>query len=640
VAQAPLPVDDLRQKLKDLGYLGTGVDRFVLAPARQERSAARIAAGASVRVGLLAAILLGPAAAVGIAARLPQLVTGFGDATVVALYLALLFGISGAVLTFLSALATRLIVRAGGIGVTSRRARLAATTAGIVISAACLAYLTLWWSAVNPGPAWTAPVWTAAVLAAALAISLVIGHAVAVTVGAVLARESAPASATESAPQRGRAAFFLRVAAFAAAAALLVAAVGPAGTSATAVPPPDFAVVPTRQRVVVIGIDGFDPQLIGIPTHVRIGSFIHSEIATAVAYAPGTRDTDPARVWTTIATGVPPERHGISALELRRVTGLEGALAPGGSRTATAVAAATDLLQLARPAIASGSLRRVKTFWDVAAEKGLSTAVVNWWATWPATGPGTNLTDRAILRLERTGALDAEIWPPELYDTLRKDWSKLSQEALQLASSAFDTITQPDLRSVLMRSAELDATVALLGLHPAVAGRDLLTVYLPGLDIAQHTLATADATPTASALEARTNGIRQYYFFLGELIQRFSDRDRSLLIFVTHPGRVSSAARAAIAVHGWVGANRDAVKGLSAALVDLAPTVLYALGIPAARDLAGRPLIELFNKGFVERHPVRMVDTYGQPSAARAERGGRPLDEEALERLRSLGYVR
>jgi hypothetical protein len=632
MAQAPLPVDDLRQKLKDLGYLGTGVDRFVLAPARQERSAARIAAGASLRVGLLAAILLGPAAAVGIAARLPQLVTGFGDASIVALYLALLFGISGAVLTFLAALATRMIVRSGGIGVTAKRARFAATTAGILISAACLAYLALWWSAVNPGPAWRAPVWTAAVLAAALAISLVIGHAVAVTVGAVLARESAPGSVPEPAPSRHRAAFLLRIAAFAAAAALLVAAVGPRGTSATPVPSPDFAVVPTGQRVVVIGIDGFDPELIGIPIH------LDSIVVPAVAFAPSGGDTDPARVWTTIATGVPPARHGISALELRRVAGLEGALAPGASRTASAVAAATDLLKLARPTVASGSLRRAKPFWDVAAEKGLSTAVVNWWATWPAAGPATVLSDRAVLRLENAGALDAEIWPPELYDRLRPDWSKISHEARQIASKTFEAIDQPDLRSALIRSAELDATTALLGGHPAVGGRDLVAIYLPGLDIAQHALAAADSTPTASALQARAAAIRRYHYFCGGLVAQFAGLDRALVIVVTHPGRVSSAARAAIAVYGLVGAQR--VAGVPATIADVAPTVLYALGLPSARDLSGRPLTELFNKAFVEHHPVRMVDTYGPPSAPAAQRGRRPLDEEALERLRSLGYVR
>jgi Type I phosphodiesterase / nucleotide pyrophosphatase len=624
---APLPVDDLRQKLKDLGYLQTSVDRFVLAPVRQERSAARIAADASVRVGLLAAVLLGPAAAVGIAARLPQLVTGFADASVVALYLALLFGISGAVLTFLAALATRLIVRARGITVTPKRARVAATAAGIVISGVCLAYLALWWSAVNPGPAWTAPVWTVLVLAGALTVSLVIGHAAAATIGAVLAREAGPVSAPEPVPQRHRAAFLLRVAAFAAAAALLVAAVSPTGSSAKATSPPDFAIVPTGQRVVVIGIDGFDSDLVGLPHETN-----------AVAYVPRAQDTDPARVWTTIATGVSPERHGISALELRQVAGLEGALAPGTSRTARAVVAATDLLQLARPAIASGSLRKAKTFWDVAAEKGLSTAVVNWWATWPASGPSTVFSDRALLRLERAGALDAEIWPSDLYGRFRTDWSKLSDEAHRMASKAFEQIDQPELRAVLVRSAELDATTALLAGHPAVGGKDLLAIYLPGLDIAQHALATAESTPAASVLEARTDGTRSYYLFLGELLQRFSDRHRALVILVTHPGRVSSAARASIAVRGWVGASGTA--GAPAALVDVAPTVLFALGIPVASDLSGKPLTELFHSEFVAKHPVRTVETYGPPAPGAVERGGRPLDQETLDRLRSLGYVR
>ena len=205
-------------------------------------------------------------------------------------------------------------------------------------------------------------------------------------------------------------------------------------------------------------------------------------------------------------------------------------------------------------------------------------------------------------------------------DRLRTDWSTLSAEARQIASKAFETIDQPDLRSVLLRSAELDATTALLRGHSAVGGRDLVAIYLPGLDIAQHALAAADSTPTASALQARAAAIRHYHFFVGDLIRRYADLDRALVIVVTHPGRVSSAARAAIAVYGRVGAR--GIAGAPATIADVAPTVLYALGLPAARDLSGRPLTELFNEVFVERHPVRMVDTYGQPSAARAERGG------------------
>ena len=123
-------------------------------------------------------------------------------------------------------------------------------------------------------------------LAAALAIDLAMATRRGDRRRSARAR-SAPASLPEPAPARHRAAFLLRVAAFAAAAALLVAAVGPAGTSATPVPPPDFAVVPTGQRVVVIGIDGFDPELIGIPITFGIGWTSNSKVEPAVAYAPG-----------------------------------------------------------------------------------------------------------------------------------------------------------------------------------------------------------------------------------------------------------------------------------------------------------------------------------------------------------------
>src|SRR4029450_13609837 len=113
------------------------------------------------------------------------------------------------------------------------------------------------------------------------------------------------------------------------------------------------------------------------------------------------------------ATGVRPEVHGVGALETRQVTGLRGRLAAGPSGRVIGVA--TDLLRLTRPAIASNFERRVKTFWEIAEQAGLRTAVVNWWATWPcASTGGIVFSDRAVLRLERGGPLDAEIGPPQL----------------------------------------------------------------------------------------------------------------------------------------------------------------------------------------------------------------------------------
>src|SRR4029079_7829882 len=94
----------------------------------------------------------------------------------------------------------------------------------------------------------------------------------------------------------------------------------------------------------------------------------------------------------------------------------------------------------------------------VAEEAGLRTAVVNWWATWPAppTG-GVVVTDRAPLRLEQGGTLDAEIAPASLYDSLKTAWPDIRERARAAASQIQNA--DPGVRSVLARSAELDATI-------------------------------------------------------------------------------------------------------------------------------------------------------------------------------------
>jgi hypothetical protein len=620
-----LPVDDLRQKLKDLGYLQTSVDRFVLAPARQERSAVRIAAGASVRIGALAAALLGPAAAVGIAARLPQLVTGLRDAIVVALYLAILFGLGSTVAAFLTGLAARAAARASG------GTRLVPAVASTVVSAACLAYLALWWSAVSPGPASRASLWTAAALAVALAISLILGHAVAVMTAALVALE-----ASGAAPVRGRRRLLwgiARLAAFAGAAALLATTTRSRDTPSAA---PAFAAVPTGQRVVVFGVDGFDPALFdAFPTANLVGTPALRPPAVSRIAAPP--EGDPARVWTTIATGVPPKVHGISQLELRRVAGVEGALdGPGASRLGRMIGGATDLFRLTRPAIATGVQRRQKAFWEVAAEKGFSTAVLNWWATWPAAGPGMVVTERAMLRFDLVGEQNGEVMPPELYDALRRDWLTLSREARAVAASHLGVVQAADVRAILTRSAELDASQIMIALHPALGKPDLLAVYLPGLDIARHALAATETGLSPSALAARAGALFNYYIFLDWMMRRIIEPSRATWILVTHPGRVSSSALGQLAVGGAAAARVTT----TASFVDVAPTVLYALGVPASRTISGRPQTALFHSEFVARYPVRTVETYGSRAATPAPRSGQPLNQEMIDRLRSLGYVR
>jgi hypothetical protein len=47
-----------------------------------------------------------------------------------------------------------------------------------------------------------------------------------------------------------------------------------------------------------------------------------------------------------------------------------------------------------------------------------------------------------------------------------------------------------------------------------------------------------------------------------------------------------------------------------ARLVDLAPTLVYGLGFPVARDLDGRVLTSAFDKTFLASHPLTFIPSY------------------------------
>ena len=144
-------VDDLRQQLRTLGYLDAGVDRFVLGAAQSFRQPALIALLASVRIGVIAALLLGPAAAVGVAARVKGLITGARDGFVVAGYFGVLFGTA----SFAAALLLTLAAGALAARPVATGARRLALAGGALFTIASLAYLTLWWDA-SAGP-WSQP---------------------------------------------------------------------------------------------------------------------------------------------------------------------------------------------------------------------------------------------------------------------------------------------------------------------------------------------------------------------------------------------------------------------------------------------------------------------------------------------------
>ena len=192
---------------------------------------------------------------------------------------------------------------------------------------------------------------------------------------------------------------------------------------------------------------------------------------------------------------------------------------------------------------------------------------------------------------------------------------------------------------MVRRSAELDAIQLALGREVSTPAPDLLAVYLPGLDIAQHALlgGQGGALP-ASVVATRLDALRDYYVVLDRLLESsIAPSANVVVVLVSQPGRTTAAADGWLGLSGPAAAARAAIAGRS---TDVMPTVLHLLGVPISDELSGRPLTGLLAEQFVARYPVRQVAGYGRPSSGTAARTGQPLDQEMIDRLRSLGYVR
>jgi hypothetical protein len=521
------------------------------------------------------------------------------------------------------------------------RARRAAALAGLLVAGVCLLYLTLWWRVTTaPSAPLGSPGAQVFALAIAVAISVLIGHSVTVTVLASLVRFGLAGSLQRGSPlSTWRVLLPVSAVALVGAFALLIVT---APTDFGAQPPPPLAVGPTGIHVVVIAIDGVDVATLDRLNAAGITPTLASLMSQARAPLANDFDRDPARVWTTIATAQPPERHGIRALEARQVAGVGGRLLAE-SPALELLTAATDVLRLTRPAIASGQERVVPAFWEVAATAGLRTAVVHWWATWPAPeGQGVVISDRAILRLEQGGDPAGEIAPDSLYPELLKGTEARHLRLAMATAHEWPADQADDISKALRRSAELDAMVLDLGADPALGPLDLLTVYLPGLDIAQHALLQgSDGSPLApSAMADRVRALEAYYAFLDGTLARWLAAIPSAnrhVVLVMQPGRVQQPSSGLLALSGE-GATFGTLDEVPPTTV--APTILTALGVPIAADLAGTAARSMFTDLFQTGFPARTIATYGERRRPGQVRTGKPLDQEMIERMRSLGYVR
>jgi len=184
--------------------------------------------------------------------------------------------------------------------------------------------------------------------------------------------------------------------------------------------------------------------------------------------------------------------------------------------------------------------------------------------------------------------------------------------------------------------------------------------YYRGLDVVGHTFlrfARPDAFGDVRPEERRRYGnvVDAYAELLGQAVGDLAQsvRPGEVLIVVSAYGMepLPPWRRAWESLLGdrWAsGTHGDAPDGVvlavgdgirpgamlrNASVLDLAPTVLYLMGLPVARDMEGRILTEMLQDDFMRAHPVTFIPSYESlavtPTTSQVPPGLPPLPDES-----------
>jgi hypothetical protein len=438
--------------------------------------------------------------------------------------------------------------------------------------------------------------------------------------------------------------------------AAVVAVLAPAAAVAVPLalrpePVPPAAPVPVHleagrlaRRVVVVGVDGLAPSDVAPEAASgRVPAF--ARLARRGAFGPLStlRPTEGPPLWTTMMTGRLPRDHGILSASTYRLRGSdsEWALLPKG----VFVGGLERLSLASRRPVASTSRRR-RALWNVLDAFGIPAGLVRVWGTHPPeTIRGFVLSPYFhLLRGDPARAADAlfprdllpevvarAVSPRDLDPALLAD---LAEVPAPPASPLDDPALEALAREALAPDLTYERAAQVLGQAYAPS---LLVVSFQGYDAAGHAFyryAHPEAFGNVNAEETRRYGrVLDRY---ASLVERWvSDLERTLgpgdvLMVVSAHGLqptplwrrllgVLTGTTVAAASHGGApdgvlivaGAGiRPGSTPAGASVLDVAPTLLYLMGLPVARDMQGRILTEILDPAFAQDNPLTFIPSY------------------------------
>jgi hypothetical protein len=408
------------------------------------------------------------------------------------------------------------------------------------------------------------------------------------------------------------------------------------------------------ERVVLLGFDGATPAVVELlAAQGRLPALKRLMDEGAYGRLRTFHPNKSAILWTSIATGKTMVKHGIVDWTYLNEKGIE---VPYKDRA-----------------------RRTRAYWEILSEHGIPAGTINWWVTYP---PRPIANGWVVSNAFRHRSDPATVHPASLFPEIAPlvvDQAAAEQEMPKLG---------------IPRWREEDATFPLAGTRNVVASYPLyvshdLTVdrvsdhlwrsrpvrvfstYFRLPDVTGHLASNYVArAPALEAAEREKSGtldeatvarmdaefarvLAPVYEWMDRTVAKWIARldERTLLIVCSdhgfryvnggyyHAPKSGDPPDGVLFLYGR-GVKRTRLSGAS--LFDVAPTLLYAMGLAQARDMDGTALKVAFDDALVARHPATVIASYESEKRAGTAPGAAPgsdVDEKVMEDLRALGYV-
>lgn len=433
-------------------------------------------------------------------------------------------------------------------------------------------------------------------------------------------------------------------------------------------------------RVLLIGLDGFEWE-IALPM-VREGKLPNLAALMHRGVFGRLKTLQPTLspiIWTSIATGVLPQTHGIYGF-VRQERDEQG-----------------------KQRLLTSQDRRAKAFWNILSDHGRRVITVGWWMTFPVepvNGVMVAQVNTSAMRGGKGGrgtwkgglveGLQGQVFPPEREAEVLQTAARVEKRLPELLREIFGSVKPlPDegtrqLWENSLWAFRADAIYREIGKRLLQNGSDfdLFAIYFGGADVLGHRFWRFTRPELyrdePSEREARELGrlIPAYYGYLdgviGELVEAAPDQSTVIVLSDhgmepiytgrrfsggdgTYPinsgGHLGSPPAFFVAAGPGIGraSLEEAPVEVSpgslpvlGSVLDVLPTLLALIAVPVGRDMVGEVMTGVVDPVFLADHPVRFVESHTTHSwlqsreASEAETAG---SVERLEQLRALGYI-